>query len=241
MPRCSPPGCAECVAPGPLWCPWSAPGCLRCLRPSGGVVSRSQRPQFSSCCCRWRVRRACGGAGKGGPPCPLLWGCGCLVVPWHASCWGCVCGQDLAGCVSGRAGPSQRCGAWPAEGLLLFCPACRARLRSSRGPGGGTRFFQGGDGSMACVERQRRPPCWALAASAQDCPVACPLPRTHPRPQALGGLWDALSRGSVRGTNGWGRCALGEKAFSSDPRGCLGVPEPPAAAPPLRVVATDAG
>lgn len=120
MPRCSPPGRAECVAPGPLWCPWSAPGCLRCLRPSGGVVSRSQRPQFSSCCCRWRVRRACGGAGKGGPPCPLLWGCGRLVVPWHASCWGCVCGQDLAGCVSGRAGPSQRCGAWPAEGCCFF-------------------------------------------------------------------------------------------------------------------------
>lgn len=30
-----------------------------------------------------------------------------------------------------------------------------------------------------------------------------------------------------------GRRALGEKAFSSDPRGCLGVPDPPAAAPPL--------
>src|SRR3712207_8511231 len=40
--------------------------------------------------------------------------------------------------------------------------------------------------------------------------------------------------------DGRGRHALGEKAFSSDPRGCLGVPDPPAAAPPLRVVATDA-
>ena len=62
-------------------------------------------------------------------------------------------------------------------------------------------------------------------------PCAYPLPQTHPCPQALGGLWDAVSRGSVGGTNGWGRCALGEKAFSSDPRGCLGVPEPPSRCP----------
>lgn len=62
-------------------------------------------------------------------------------------------------------------------------------------------------------------------------PCAYPLPQTHPCPQALGGLWDAVSRGSVGGTNGWGRCALGEKAFSSDPRGCLGVPEPPSCRP----------
>lgn len=62
-------------------------------------------------------------------------------------------------------------------------------------------------------------------------PCAYPLPQTHPCPQALGGLWGAVSRGSVGGTNGWGRCALGEKAFSSDPRGCLGVPEPPSRCP----------
>lgn len=30
---------------------------------------------------------------------------------------------------------------------------------------------------------------------------------------------------------GGGRRALGEKAFSSDPRGCLGVPEPPSRCP----------
>lgn len=43
MPRCSPPGRAERVAPGSPWCPWSAPGRLRCLKPSGGAVPFSQR------------------------------------------------------------------------------------------------------------------------------------------------------------------------------------------------------
>lgn len=38
--------------------------------------------------------------------------------------------------------------------------------------------------------------------------------------------------------SGEGRRALGEKAFSSDPRGSLGVPDPPAAAPPECAVAT---
>ncbi len=70
--------------------------------------------------------------------------------------------------------------------------------------------------------------------------------RTHrPPPGALGcQAFGTPFRGARTGGGarfGWGRCALGEKAFSSDPRGCLGVPEPPAAAPPLRVVATDAG
>lgn len=37
--------------------------------------------------------------------------------------------------------------------------------------------------------------------------------------------------GPGRGTNGWGRCTLGEKAFSSDPRGCLGVLETPSCGP----------
>lgn len=75
------------------------------------------------------------------------------------------------------------------------------------------------------------------------------LPLSGPRPRALRvalclplaadpppppSPWRPSGRrfaGPGRGTNGWGRCALGEKAFSSDPRGCLGVPEPPSRRP----------
>lgn len=92
--------------------------------------------------------------------------------------------------------------------------------------------------------RRRRSPSRGPGCERSGWPCACPLPQSHPRPApGPGGLWDAgFLRGPGRGkTNGWGRRALGEKAFSSDPRGCLGVPEPPAAAPLLRVVATDAG
>lgn len=81
-PRCSPPGRAERVAPGPPWCPWSAPGRLRCLKPSGGAVPCSQRTPL------WVA--AVGGVArggrvaesvKGGTPVPPAVGSGRLVVP----------------------------------------------------------------------------------------------------------------------------------------------------------------
>ena len=62
-------------------------------------------------------------------------------------------------------------------------------------------------------------------------PCACPLPQTYPRPPSPWRPLESRLAGPGRGTNGWGRCALGEKAFSSDPRGCLGVPEPPSCRP----------
>ena len=228
-----PPGRAERVAPGSLWCPWSAPGCLRCLRPSGGVVSRSQRPPPLGHRCRWCVRRAGGGVGKGGPPAPPLWGCGRLVVPWHAWC--------RVGRVSDRAGPSQRCGAWPAEGCCSFAQHAvpvSAPLVASREARGSFRVVTG----AWPVWRGKGGPLVGLWPRALRIALCLSLTADPPLPPGPGGLWDAVLRGPVGGvTNGWGRCALGEKAFSSDPRGCLGVPEPPAAAPPLRVVATDAG
>lgn len=62
------------------------------------------------------------------------------------------------------------------------------------------------------------------------------MPQTPPA-QLSGGSWCA-SVGPKERRSGEGRCALGEKAFSSDPRGSLGVPDPPAAAPPKCAVAT---
>lgn len=62
------------------------------------------------------------------------------------------------------------------------------------------------------------------------------MPQTPPA-QLSGGSWCA-SVGPKERRSGEGRCALGEKAFSSDPRGSLGVPDPPAAAPPECAVAT---
>ena len=79
-----------------------------------------------------------------------------------------------------------------------------------------------------------------LAALTTDAPT-CSRPYLYRRP-----LLRCVAMVSVSALvgpmadDGRGRHALGEKAFSSDPRGCIGVPDPPAAAPPLRVVATDA-
>src|SRR3712207_7381404 len=73
-----------------------------------------------------------------------------------------------------------------------------------------------------------------LAALTTDAPT-CSRPYLYRRP-----LLRCVATVSVSALvgpmadDGRGRHALGEKAFSSDPRGCLGVPDPPAAAPPLR-------
>lgn len=103
-------GVLSALSPGPLWCPWSAPGCLRCPRPSGGVVSRSQRPRPAAAVGGVSGERWVEPVREAHPP--PLWGCGRLVVPCRVSCQ--RGGLDLAGRVSDRTGPSQRCGAWPA-------------------------------------------------------------------------------------------------------------------------------
>ena len=61
---------------------------------------------------------------------------------------------------------------------------------------------------------------------------AYPYRRPPPPAQLRSGSSWCASVGPREGRSGEGRCALGEKAFSSDLRGSLGVPEPPAAAPP---------
>ncbi|XP_032255792.1 uncharacterized protein LOC116629669 [Phoca vitulina] len=67
-----------------------APGALQVVSGArsraGSVVSRSQRPPPSGHRCRWRVRGAGGGVGKGGPPRPPV-GRGRLVVACHKLCW----------------------------------------------------------------------------------------------------------------------------------------------------------
>lgn len=143
MPRCSPPGRAERVAPGPPWCPWSAPGRLRCLKPSGGAVPCSQRTPL------WVT--AIGGDArggrvaesvKGGTPVPPAVGSGRLVVPapqrplLPGGCGGLTWWGEL----SDRGGPSRRRGAWPKppseRGLSVSCPArcCRCFASVFLGP-----------------------------------------------------------------------------------------------------------
>lgn len=85
-----------------------------------------------------------------------------------------------------------------------------ARARSSGEPG-------------PVLERSRCRRCfplcrWALPLGARPLPSLGTVAPPRARPG-----WLPMGRG---------RCALGEKAFSSDPRGCLGVPNPPAVAPP---------
>ena len=91
--------------------------------------------------------------------------------------------------------------------------------------------------------RHEQPRAWGRQAALvvgpdRECsgmPCVTPLPWTFlPRP---GSWWPREETPFVwrvpdGGTNlGGGRRALGEKAFSSDPRGCLGVPEPPSRCP----------
>ena len=67
--------------------------------------------------------------------------------------------------------------------------------------------------------------------------MGLPVPQTPPAQLGTGGSWSASAGPKERDDPGEGRRALGEKAFSSDPRGSLGVPDPPAAAPPECAVA----
>lgn len=80
----------------------------------------------------------------------------------------------------------------------------------------------------------------ALAPAAQTllCWCSAYLYRRPLPPQLrTGGSWSASVGPKERDDPGEGRRALGEKAFSSDPRGSLGVSDPPAAAPPECAVA----
>ena len=148
-PRCSPPGLGalERVAPGPPWCPWSAPGRLRCLRPSGGVVSfPGDSPRAAAAVVGVSEERVVEEVGKGGAPVPLA-GARAPRLPFPSPLLppsprrrgvggvGRCDSEDLAGLVSARGGPGQRRGAWPARGAAPLsrhgsCP----RLRPSLSP-----------------------------------------------------------------------------------------------------------
>lgn len=75
-----------------------APGALQVVsgarNRAGSVVSRSQRPPPSGHRCRWRVRGAGGGVGKGGPPRPPPWDAGASSSP-ATSCAGGGGGLDF--------------------------------------------------------------------------------------------------------------------------------------------------
>ena len=93
---------------------------------------------------------------------------------------------------------------------------------------GSSRPCRGRDAGSALAPAAQTLLCWCSAYLYRR-----PLP-----PQLrTGGSWSASVGPKERDDPGEGRRALGEKAFSSDPRGSLGVSDPPAAAPPACAVA----
>lgn len=93
---------------------------------------------------------------------------------------------------------------------------------------GSSRPCRGRDAGSALAPAAQTLLCWCSAYLYRR-----PLP-----PQLrTGGSWSASVGPKERDDPGEGRRALGEKAFSSDPRGSLGVSDPPAAAPPECAVA----
>lgn len=127
-------------------------------------------------------------------------GRGRLVVPCRAPA-GAGGGLDLAGRVSGCGGPSQRCGAWPAEGRRLFCPAARrARLRFLVPPPKVAKLLAGsvtrarrawrGKGGLLVGSRPRALRMALCLSLAADPPLL---------PLSPGGLRNAVLRGPGRG------------------------------------------
>lgn len=180
---------------------------------------------------------------KGGTPVPPAAGSGRLVVPapqrllLPGGCGGLTWWGEFER--SWRAEPApRRLAKTPSErGLVGFLPSALLpvfRLGFSRASPGGAALLPGGDTSNRARGEGRRPSLWALTANAQECPVSlrCRGPFS-PAPGPGGpGKKRLLFGGSRWGDElGGGRRALGEKAFSSDPRGCLGVPEPPSRCP----------
>lgn len=180
---------------------------------------------------------------KGGTPVPPAAGSGRLVVPapqrplLPGGCGGLTWWGEFER--SWRAEPAPwRLAKTPCErGLSVSCPArcCRCFASVFLGPHPeARRSFRAATTSNRARGEGRRPSLWALTASAQECPVSlrCRGPFS-PAPGPGGpGKKRLLFGGSRWGDElGGGRRALGEKAFSSDPRGCLGVPEPPSRCP----------
>lgn len=128
------------------------------------------------------------------------------------------------GCPRGRV--SDRGGPW--RGVLSFLPPWRGVSVTHPAPVGATPRRASRRRGRARGSTQVPPAPTANAHSA-PCRPAPPIPLPPPLPAP----WRGTPGGSRWAS--WGRCSLGEKAFSSDPRGCLGVPDPPAAAPPVRV------
>lgn len=128
----------------------------------------------------------------------------------------------------------------PHRGGVCACPVKWALLGGGRGgrrgvpvplvveADGSSRPCRGRDAGSALAPAAQTLLCWCSAYLYRR-----PLP-----PQLrTGGSWSASVGPKERDDPGEGRRALGEKAFSSDPRGSLGVSDPPAAAPPECAVA----
>lgn len=147
------PGVPSAWRLAPPRCPWSAPGRLRCPRPSGGVVSRSQRPPLGS------PPSAASSEGAGGrsrsraahPSPPAGVGRPRVVPPRpQGRALGAVSGGERAWWgvfLSDRGGPSQRRGAWPPRGLYRPLPSARVAVGVCLATG----LFPGGDASPARV------------------------------------------------------------------------------------------
>lgn len=146
------------------------------------------------------------------------------------------------------AGARER--SWRAESATPVAgrpPLARAECRRSCRPGTcapdprGSRRRDASPGLAPTGASQRRHRSCRPGPRTLTVPRADPRRRSPPflRPRRLGA--GPAGEGESPGSFPGGRRALGEKAFSSDPRGCLGVPDPPAAAPPLRVVAARSG
>ena len=128
----------------------------------------------------------------------------------------------------------------PHRGGVCVCPVSGLSFGGGRGgrrgvpvplvveADGSSRPCRGRDAGSALAPAAQTLLCWCSAYLYRR-----PLP-----PQLrTGGSWSASVGPKERDDPGEGRRALGEKAFSSDPRGSLGVSDPPAAAPPECAVA----
>lgn len=221
-----------------------APGALQVVsgarNRAGSVVSRSQRPPPSGHRCRWRVRGAGGGVGKGGPPRPprgtraprRRLPQAVLVV--GIGLWCGACEPLAAGRASAMAlGQPRGCCLFARHAVPVSVCRCLAR---------GARLPVVGDVSMACVAGRRRSPSGVPAASAQDCPVCLSPYRVNP-PPAPRSPWLCKAFGTpFRGARPGGGDDLGggdapsvRKPSLAIREGALGYRNPPAAAPPLRV------
>lgn len=195
------------------WCPWSAPGRLSGARGrAGGVVSRSRRSLRRG----HPRRKLCRGVGGGGPsrsgggghPFHARWGVGCPVGPARA-------------CRPSRGWARWRASEGRARLSGARIPLFRGRPRRSLSPPGprARREAPVRRARGASLEGSTGPPVsWAAMARVGRLTFTCAAGPSLGRRRT--DAWLVCPAGA-RARVGAGDAPLGEKAFSSDPRGCL--------------------